>query len=116
MSKATYDPTSIEGDAFDMDNMVQGDTNKFVSDAELTVLQNTSGINTGDQESSDFDIKDLTDSNDLRTTWSGKQDPLTAGTDYEVPLTFSTGLTRTDNTITCDITQYADADAIAAIK
>ncbi len=116
MEASTYDPTEVEGDAFDMDNMVQGDTNKFVSDAELTVLQNTSGINTGDQEASDFDIKDLTDSSNLMTTWSGKQDPLTAGTDYEVPLTFSTGLTRTDNTITCDITQYADADAIAAIK
>jgi hypothetical protein len=53
-----------------MDNMAQGTTNKFVSDAELTVLQATSGTNTGDQESSDFDIKDLTDSTDLRTTWS----------------------------------------------
>jgi len=116
MEASTYDPTEVEGDVFDMDNMAQGTTNKFVSDAELTVLQNTSGINTGDQEASDFDIKDLTDSSNLMTTWSGKQDPLTAGTDYEVPLTFSTGLTRTDNTITCDITQYADADAIAAIK
>jgi hypothetical protein len=35
---------------------------------------------------------------------------------YEVPLTFSTGLTRTDNTITCDITQYEDSDAVSAIK
>lgn len=183
MLASTYDPTSIEGDAFDMDNMVQGDTNKFISAAELTVLQATSGTNTGDQESSDFDIKDLTDSTDLRTTWngkldditgesigdlldvdsisgitngkilkwdtnkfivaddndttysasdfdikdltdstnlkttwSGKQDPLIAGTDYDVPLTFSTGLTRTGNTITNDITQYEDSDAVSAIK
>lgn len=35
---------------------------------------------------------------------------------YEVPLTFGTGLTRTVNTITCDITQYTDADARGAIS
>ena len=33
---------------------------------------------------------------------------------YEVPLTFSTGLTRTGNTITNNITQYTDAFARAA--
>jgi hypothetical protein len=33
-------------------------------------------------------------------TFNNKQDTLIAGTDYEVPLTFSTGLTRTVNTIT----------------
>lgn len=49
MTKAVYDPTNVGGDAFDMDNMVQGTTNKFVSSAELTVIQNTSGTNTGDQ-------------------------------------------------------------------
>jgi len=37
---------------------------------------NLSGTNTGDQDSSDFDIKDLTDSTSLRNTWSGKQDAL----------------------------------------
>ncbi len=35
---------------------------------------------------------------------------------YEVPLTFSTGLNRTGNTITNTITQYTDTDAISAIK
>jgi len=72
MVASVYDPEEVKGDAFDMDNMVQGTTNKFISAAELTVLQNTSGTNTGDQEASDFDIKDLTDSNDLRTTWNNK--------------------------------------------
>lgn len=37
-----------------------------------------------------------------------------AGTNYEVPLTFSTGLNRTGNTITSTITQYTDALARAA--
>jgi len=49
MQAATYDPTAVNGDAFDMDNMAQGDTNKFISAAEKTVLENTSGTNTGDQ-------------------------------------------------------------------
>lgn len=49
MLAATYDPTSVAGDAFDMDNMAQGTTNKFVTAAELTVIGNTSGTNTGDQ-------------------------------------------------------------------
>jgi hypothetical protein len=83
---------------------------------DTVTFANLSGTNTGDQESSDFDIKDLTDSTNLKTTWSGKQDPLIAGTDYDVPLTFSTGLTRTGNTITNDITQYEDSDAVSAIK
>jgi len=50
MQPATYDPTSVGGDAFDMDNMTQGTTNKYVSASELTVLQATSGTNTGDQD------------------------------------------------------------------
>jgi hypothetical protein len=51
MMAATYDPTEVEGDAFNMDNMAQGTNNKYLSDAELTVVQNTSGTNTGDQTS-----------------------------------------------------------------
>lgn len=74
MLASVYDPTNVAGDAFDMDNMEQGTTNKFLSSAELTVVQNTSGTNTGDQEANDFDIKDLTDSTNLRTTWNAKVD------------------------------------------
>lgn len=74
MLASVYDPTNVAGDAFDMDNMAQGTTNKFLSSAELTVVQNTSGTNTGDQEATDFDIKDLTDSTNLRTTWNAKVD------------------------------------------
>ena len=35
---------------------------------------------------------------------------------YEAPLTFGTGLTRTGDTVNCDITQYTDSDAVSAIK
>ena len=33
MTKAVYDPTSVEGDAFDMDNMVEGDVNMILTNA-----------------------------------------------------------------------------------
>lgn len=44
MSKATYDPTNVVGDAFDMDNMVEGTTTKIMTDTERTKL---TGIATG---------------------------------------------------------------------
>jgi hypothetical protein len=99
---------------FTTDNLTEG-TNKYVTDTDLINLSNLSGTNTGDQSASDFDIKDLTDSTNLRTTWSGKLDAggwydTTQNTvnlsdfnddlTYENPLTFSTGLTRTTDTIT----------------
>jgi len=34
-----------------------------------------------------------------KSTWNAKQDALTAGTDYEVPLTFSNSLIRSSNTV-----------------
>lgn len=38
MAAAVYDPTNVEGDAFDMDNMAEGDTNKIMTPAERTLL------------------------------------------------------------------------------
>ena len=60
----------------DSDDITEGSTHLFLTSAERTILGNTSGTNTGDQSASDFDIKDLTDSTDLRTTRSGKQDAI----------------------------------------
>ena len=34
LDKATYDPTTVAGDVFDMDNMVEGSTNKILTAAE----------------------------------------------------------------------------------
>ena len=58
------------------DNITEGSTHLFLTSAERTKLGNTSGVNTGDQSASDFDIKDLADSTSLRDTWSGKQDAI----------------------------------------
>lgn len=44
MLAATYDPTAVAGDAFDMDNMVEGATTKILTDTERTKL---AGIETG---------------------------------------------------------------------
>lgn len=38
MEAATYDPTSVEGDAFDMDNMVEGTTAKILTAVERSQL------------------------------------------------------------------------------
>lgn len=51
MLSSVYDPNDVASDAFDMDNMNQGLTNKYVTSSDLTKLANTSGVNTGDQTS-----------------------------------------------------------------
>lgn len=56
MAAATYDPTTVSGDVFDMDNMAEG-TNKILTAAERTILSNTSNTNSGD--------------NAINTTYSG---------------------------------------------
>lgn len=65
------------------DAITEWSTNLFLTASERTILWNTSWTNTGDQTASDFDIKDLTDSTGLRTTWSGKQDALVSGTNIK---------------------------------
>ena len=57
MSAATYDPTSVVGDAFSMDNMAETATKKILTSAERTILSNTSGTNTGDQDLSTYQLK-----------------------------------------------------------
>lgn len=52
----------------------------------------------------------------VKADGSGNIEAAISGTDYENPLTFGAGLTRTGDTVDCDITQYTDADAIAAIQ
>lgn len=41
MSKSTYDPTNVNWDAFDMDNMTEGASNKFFSSLEKAKLSDT---------------------------------------------------------------------------
>ena len=55
----------------------------FHAHTNKTALDAVKGVNTGDQSSSDFDIKDLSDTTSLRSIWSGKQDALTFSTNIE---------------------------------
>lgn len=57
-------------------------TNKFVTASDITKLWNLSWVNTGDQSATDFDIKDLADSTNKRSTWDWKQDALSSQTAY----------------------------------
>jgi hypothetical protein len=50
MLRSTYDPTNKNADAFSMENMVEGATNKILTSAERAKLNNLSGTNTGDQD------------------------------------------------------------------
>jgi hypothetical protein len=80
MLASVYDPTGKNADAFNTDNHVSGTINKVYTATEqskvagISLGATVSGSNTGDQSASDFDIKDLTDSTNLRTTWSAKAD------------------------------------------
>ena len=114
MLKATYDPNGKNGNAFDMDNMVEGSNNKLVSSAEKSAwnakwdydadtIKAVKVNNAGNADkvnnlevktavptnavftdttytANDFDVKDLADTTNLRTAWSGKQDALGLGT------------------------------------
>lgn len=59
MLKATYDPTNKNGDAFDVDNHVDGTTNKVFTAAEKTNLGNQSGTNTGDEASASTTVEGI---------------------------------------------------------
>lgn len=47
MLKSTYDPTSVNGDAFDMENMTEGTNNKILTAAERTKLDGLGSIASG---------------------------------------------------------------------
>tara|TARA_R110000772_G_scaffold143235_1_gene252752 strand:- start:20898 stop:24236 length:3339 start_codon:yes stop_codon:yes gene_type:complete len=49
MAAATYDPTTVSGDAFDMDNMVEGTTTKILTATERTKLSGIETSATADQ-------------------------------------------------------------------
>ena len=50
MLRSTYDPTDVNANALDMENMIEGATKKILTSAERTKLNNLSGTNTGDQD------------------------------------------------------------------
>lgn len=104
LDAATYDPDLIQADVFDMDNMKDWTDKVAMTADERANLANQSGTNTGDQAASDFDIKDIADSTDLRAKWSGKQDALTEWNNIHIT-------TEGDvTTISADNTTYTASD------
>jgi len=69
-------PTSLWELSGTSDNITEWSSHLFMTPAERTNLWNQSWVNTGDQSASDFDIKDLADTTNLRSTWSWKQDAI----------------------------------------
>lgn len=69
-------PTSLWELSGTSDDVTEGSSHLFMTPAERTNLWNQSWVNTGDQSASDFDIKDLADTTNLRSTWSWKQDAI----------------------------------------
>lgn len=72
-------------------------TNKYTTAEDIERLADTSWTNTGDQTASDFDIKDLADSTDLRQERSWKQDELIAGANIAIAADGKT-ISATDTT------------------
>lgn len=52
---SVYDPTSVSGDAFDMDNMVEGATTKIMTNAERTKLAGIEAGATADQSGAEIE-------------------------------------------------------------
>ena len=115
MLTSTYDPTNVSWDAFDMENMVEGATNKILTTAERTKLTNTSGTNSGDQTSivgitgtkAQFDTA-CTDGNFL---YSG--DIISASTTVQGIVELATTAeinTGTDSTRAMPIDQFVDSN------
>ena len=69
-------PTSLWELSGTSDDITEWSSHLFMTPAERTNLWNQSWVNTGDQSASDFDIKDLADITNLRSTWSWKQDAI----------------------------------------
>ncbi len=57
MLESVYDPTSVHGDAFSMDSMVEGANTKILTPTERTTIGSQSGTNTGDQDLSGLAAK-----------------------------------------------------------
>jgi hypothetical protein len=94
MAAATYDPTSVAGDAFDMDNMNDGSTNKVMTATQETNFEtayshsqaahgDADADNTASNETSHADVVqdgDFSSNGLMRRTGAGAYDTVTDGT------------------------------------
>lgn len=92
MVAATYDPGSVQADAFAMDNMVEGTTTKIMTDTERTKL---AGIETGADvtDATNVDAAGATMNTDTSVAGNGwvlDEDNFISNSDTQVPTQQST--------------------------
>ena len=80
-------------DATKQDALIAGSNIQIAADGKTISATDTTYV------AGDFDIKDLADSTNLRTTWSWKQDELIAGTNIQIAADWKT-ISSTDTTYT----------------
>lgn len=92
MADITYEDkieggTFTHGDANEIKSAVNSKQDALVSATNIKTINSTSLLGSGNIDTpdttysaTDFDIKDLTDSTSLRSSWTGKQDTLVSGT------------------------------------
>lgn len=76
-----YDDTEVKQD---ISNLEQNKQNNLTAGDNISINGTTISAVDTTYKASDFDIKDLSDSTNLRQTWSGKQDELTAGENIQI--------------------------------
>lgn len=69
MTKVVYDPNTIEGDSFDMENMVEWATNKILTATEKTKIGHISVTQAVDLDQMESDIASLDQVVILKWTW-----------------------------------------------
>lgn len=85
----------VKGVTDEIQDQLNAKQDSLVSATNIKTINSTSLLGSGNidittdtYEASDFDIKDLTDSTSLRTTWSAKQKAITvSATEPESPVT-----------------------------
>lgn len=87
MLAATYDPNTVGGDAFDMDNMVEGSTTKILTDTERTKLSGIEAL-ADVTDAANVDAAGATmntDSDVSGNTWVLDEDNMVSDSNTKVP-------------------------------
>ena len=103
MLKAVYDPTTVEWDAFDMDNMVEWTTNKILTASERTAISTNTEFNIA---LSDIDFATLDWTETLTNKSIVVTDHWTATTDEVVNVCYWTSATPPTASTTTEWTLY----------
>lgn len=108
MLKSVFDPTNVNGDAFDMDNMSEGTTNKILTGTERTNISNNTthaGLTTGNPHNvtaTDVGLGNVDNTSDANK-------PISTATQTALNGKSNTGHAHTESDIT-DLDHYTTTD------